>query len=429
VTQRRSQRRAGDHPPAPHRPASRGGDLRVTLALGAVAFLVYLGTAWMLGRTASPSQAYFDHLAGAFLHGRLDLVDPPHTLDLTSYAGRWYVPFPPLPALLLLPWVALAGVAGANTVLFAVLMGALNVMLAHRLACALARQGVAELSPSGQVWLAVMFGFGSVHWYVSTLGTVWFTSQVCTVTFLLLGALLALTVDSPLAAGAALGAAMLGRPHVGLALPLLAGLAMHRRPGEPATPGRIARWTAWAALPALAAAALLLAYNAARFGSPWDFGYLTESVSPSLRRELDAWGQFSPHYLPRNLWAMLLATPQWIAPLHAMVPDPKGMSVLLTTPALAWLARVRARSAAATGAWLALALVAIPILTYYNTGWAQFGYRFSLDLVPAALVLLAIAFAPRPSRLLRACVLAGVLMNAWGAWWFRNPAAWPFVHR
>ncbi len=65
---------------------------------------LYLLTAWMTGSVRSPIQAYFNDLAAAFITGRLDLVNPLSTLDLTFYNGKWYVPFPPLPALLMIPW-------------------------------------------------------------------------------------------------------------------------------------------------------------------------------------------------------------------------------------------------------------------------------------------------------------------------------------
>ncbi|MEZ4678153.1 MAG: hypothetical protein R2932_28450 [Caldilineaceae bacterium] len=88
-----------------------------------------LGAARYFQHTATPDVAYFNNLADAFLHGRLYLVNPPSTDDLTFYAGQWYVPFPPLPALLMVPWVALYGLADVNTVFFGALFGALNVTL------------------------------------------------------------------------------------------------------------------------------------------------------------------------------------------------------------------------------------------------------------------------------------------------------------
>ena len=73
-------------------------------------------------------------------------------------------------------------------------------------------------------------------------------------------------------------------------------------------------------------------------------------------------------------------------------------------------------------AWFATGLSLIPLLTYYNTGWWQFGYRYSLDFMPVVMVLLAIAARERISTKFWILIVAGVLINAWGTWWFMNPS-------
>ena len=100
-------------------------------------------------------------------------------------------------------------------------------------------------------------------------------------------------------------------------------------------------------------------------------------------------------------------------------------ALLLTTPALIYLVRPwwksEKRSWLAAGAWAALILLIIPLVTYYNTGFAQFGYRFSLDFMTPVLVLLALAAEGRVSWKLRFLIAVGILVNAWGTWSFANP--------
>jgi hypothetical protein len=403
-------------------------DWLIAAAVLAGAAAIYWLSAALLGRTRPPVTAYFDQLSDAFLHGRLYLANPLATDDLTQYAGRWYVPFPPLPALLLLPWVAVAGLARVNTVLFCALIGGVNVALAFLLARALARRGWSQLGMADSLWLAGLLGLGSVHWYMATLGSVWFVGQVCTLAFILLAAWLAAETGHPLAAGAALAAAMLGRPTVALCYPLLLAIGGQIAADQTGGHNRRAwlRWAIWSAVPPLFVGALLLAYNQARFGSPLDFGYMAENVSPELRGDLRIYGQFNLHYLPHNLWAMLLAGPRWDPARREIVPTVDGMSLLLTTPALLYLFRPARGSALALGAWLAIGLVLVPLLTYYNTGWWQFGYRFSLDFMTPVLVLLAIGAGPRLGWRMRALIAIGALVNAWGCWWFLNPRYFSF---
>ena len=41
---------------------------------------------------------------------------------------------------------------------------------------------------STYVWFAVLFGFGTIFWYLSSIGSVWLIAQVIATFFLLLGA-------------------------------------------------------------------------------------------------------------------------------------------------------------------------------------------------------------------------------------------------
>lgn len=386
------------------RPAWRDAGIAALLALA-----VYAATAWQAYTLRKPKEAYFDALADAFLHGRLHLDAPRARHDLTLHDGRWYVPFPPLPALLLMPPVALLGVERVNPIGLALAASALNVGLALLLFDALRARGLVPLSRAGACWLTLAFALGTPHWSIAPLGEVWYTAQVTTVTFTLLSAVLAARRASPWACGAALGAALLARPHVLLLLPLLAGLlARDRRPGA-ATGARLLAGP-------MAALALLAAYNFARFGSPFDFGYAQQAVAPELAADLERHGQFSLSYVARNLKVALCGLPMREGGRWA--PDPFGTSLFLVTPAfLLWL-RAGVRGAWRQGAWAALLLGALPLLTYYNTGWFQFGWRFVLDLTAPALVLLAAGAGTGAGRLVPALVLLSVAINAWGVkWW------------
>lgn len=387
----------------------------LTLLCFALAFAAYWGFARALGKAHTSDAAYFNLLADAFLHGRLHVLNPPTTIDLTFFNGRWYVPFPPLPALLMLPWVAAAGVGAVNTVVFNAAFAAANVALVFLILSALSQRKFTTLNTADTLWLTLLFGLGSVHWYIATLGSVWFIAQICTVTFVALAALIAVRRGPAWLAGLALGLAVAARPNVALSLPLLLGIAaMHDN--APSLRGLL-RWGLQAAVPVVLVAAALLAYNQARFGNPFDFGYANAEVSPRLEADLAEYGQFHPHYIPRNLRAMLLALPVWDAESRPTV-DGDGLSLLLTTPALVYLAGARKRNPLTLGAWAALGMLLVPLLLYYNTGWWQFGYRFSLDLMIPIMVLLATGMRSPFSLLARALILAGVAVNLYGVLWW-----------
>jgi hypothetical protein len=418
-----------------------GGSVSIAIS----ATVVYWVSARITGHRSSPPVAYFDQLADAFLHGRLHLETPPATHDLTQFDSRWFVPFPPLPAILLMPYVLFAGVSGTNTVAFACVMGGINTGLVHRLLGSLQRAGLALVSTSATYWLTVMWALGTIYWYTSTQGSVWFLAHVAATTFVLFALLAALRQRAVLA-GVLLGIAGLSRPSTQFLAPAIIGFVMcaaatqrRTQPDAETSPNklRLSRWIrvgASVVIPAALITGMLFVYNKARFNSFGDFGYTNENVDESLVQPLMEYGQFNLHFVPHNLWAMLLAGPQWVGENNMFKPDPFGMSIFLTTPALAYSFRARFRPISASPtlwAWLGIGGTLIPLLTYYNTGWYQFGFRFSMDFLPVLFVLVALGITANRtanaahgkgslSVIARVSILFGCFVNLGGLLWFNG---------
>lgn len=390
----------------------------VLLALATLC--VYLATALAVRGGRPPHSVYYDELAHAFVHGRLHLENPSGVYDLTSYQDRWYVPFLPLPALVMLGWVALFGLANTNAVLFSVLFGALTVGFTSLMLDALARRGWIALPPFDRVWLCIMLALGSAYWYTAVESSVWYLAHTFTCTFVALAVWRGAASASPWPAAIALAIAMWARPNVILTWPLLLGFARQRHYDERGAVDRprLARWIAASVVPPALSLAGLALYNYARFDNPFDFGYTRQNVSGSLIYDLAQYGQFSLHYVQRNLYYIFVGPPLWIADQPWPEPDPQGMSVFLVTPALLWLAWARDRRVFVTAAWLAVVLLLLPLVTYYNTGWRQFGYRFALDLIIPAIVLIAVAAGARMSLWLKSAIALGAAINAYGVWWW-----------
>jgi hypothetical protein len=90
------------------------------------------------------------------------------------------------------------------------------------------------------------------------------------------------------------------------------------------------------------------------------------------------------------------------------------MSLFVTTPLFFYLLWPMEKPRLQRSLWLTTALVAVPGFFYQNSGWYQFGFRFSLDYTPYLILLLALG-ARRFTRLFLALALAGIAVNAWGA--------------
>ena len=110
------------------------------------------------------------------------------------------------------------------------------------------------------------------------------------------------------------------------------------------------------------------------------------------------------------------------------VPRDVGMSVILTSPAyllaIPVLGRLR-RSRWVAGTVSAVLLISVVNLMHFSQGWVQFGYRFSLDATPFALVLVAVGAERLVARWRWGTALAGgllvlsVAVNLWGVTWSR----------
>lgn len=392
---------------------------RGMIAAFALAAVVYGGTALLVGHTSSDI-AYFEHLAAAMLQGRLDIGETHGTHDLTPHAGKWFVPFPPLPALMLLPWVAIAGVERTNTVLFSVLVSAINVALVWRLLHELARRSEAPGAVGVRAWLTAMFALGQ-HWYMALEGSVWYLGQICTLSFVTLAAIDALRSAPPWRAALWLAIALWGRPNVLLLLPMLVLIWRSDAASWSALRPAMAR----AAIPLAASLLGLAAHNYARFQNPLDFGYTAQKIDTSLMGNLYGYGQFSPAHVPRNAWFLFAATPRVERGMRWPTPDDRGMSVLLVMPALLCMWRVRLARDLPRGFLAALLLGLVPLLLYYNSGWRQFGYRFLLDLSVPTIALLASAATRSFGVVWRMLIVVGVLVNLYGVVWWYTPLLRP----
>jgi hypothetical protein len=135
------------------------------LGAGFAAAAAYLAIAAIFGinHLAQGPGPHFIYLADAFLHGKLFLLAlPGETTDLVLYGGEYYVYYPPLPALVCLPLVALLGTGFSDTLL-TIALGGLNVSLVSVLLSSLQRDGLIVLSPEKKAWLTAFFALGTVH--------------------------------------------------------------------------------------------------------------------------------------------------------------------------------------------------------------------------------------------------------------------------
>ena len=425
---------------------------------------------------------HFVWQADGFLHGRTT-IDHPVEATPDSYGNAFFndvapvrdadgnetgqaqIPFPPLPAILLVPFVAIWGIA-ADQGLISIFIGALDIGIAFWFL------GRMNLREGPRALVTVFIGAGSALWYAASIGSTWYFAHVVAVglTFLSLGIALDaderrvwLDPDAPqpfldwrqVLAGFLLGLAVTARLTVafgGIFFVFAGGGRTWFRRGLGGAIGM-----------AVPIAGLLL-YTKLSTGAWFNPVYQT-----LYEYEIWAYSYLEPHYnaawaisdfryIPQNLGVMLTGMPDWMpacepgvtrewfseASCSVIVPKPVGMSFLLASPgyllALIPIGRTLAdlrfrrwredvtatlRDGRVAGGLLAFLLIAIVNLMHFSQGWVQFGYRFSLDFLPFLAVPLALG-AEVLGRRRAGLVLIGVLVavsiaiQAWGIMWART---------
>jgi hypothetical protein len=391
---------------------------------------------------------HFSYQADMFLHRRLDLGHPPpnsndwaevdylHLKDGRTVAGtfirsnpyhfrelggkveritdadianRWkkyYVSFPPFPTALFLPFVAAFGL-GVNDVLLTIILAALAPMLLFFVLRHLAARGDSTRSEDDDLWLTAMFGFGTVFFYSSVIGQVWYTAHGVAMVLTGLFVLASFEARRPLLAGLCIGAILLTRPHVA-AWSLFFFYEAWRAHGKKIPIGKLAAF----GLPIIVLGGLGFAFNWARFGAFGEFGHFYLNVRWTDR--IQRYGLTNFAFLSRNLSCAFTLTPRLLAKSPYFQIPRHGLSLLITTPAYLYLLWPRVKGSLHTALWCVVAPIALAGFLYQNDGWVQFGYRFSNDFSFALMMLLAIGGRPM-TRTWKVLIVVGIIVNLFGA--------------
>ncbi|MBI3747074.1 MAG: hypothetical protein HY264_11240 [Chloroflexi bacterium] len=381
-------------------------DFLPSALIGAALVGIALAAYWLPG-----SVRFYNHFvwqAMAFLQGRAAIAWPVPGNDWFqdvlpirdadgALTGYGLLPFPPLPAIVLMPVVAIWGLATDERAV-SVVIGAINVGLCW---WALGKLPVGRLV---RLAVTVFFGFGTVAWYAAGLGTTWYLAHVVALVPAFLAVGVALGGDRSFAAdgipgpdadddgpeplGSTLATVVRSSLHelrTGIRAPgslldrrqvlagFLFGLAATARLtivfGAPffmfvGSGGSFARRSVSAGLGALVPIGALLAYNLATTGRllhpGYDYLYRLEATGYPALGYRASWSIEDIRYLPQNLGIMLFSTPA-LFPSHALdafggagdrlctavgavrglfdpacptaLPRAIGMSLLLTSPA------------------------------------------------------------------------------------------------
>ncbi len=374
----------------------------VSLVVGFVA-----GAAMFLasGFHASPYNNYVV-LADALRHGHVWIDWPGVRVDALARNGRYYIIEGPLPAILILPFVARFGTS-FNQEILAAILGGLCAAAAWELCRRLAVPVFARLCLVG------FFACGTDVFWCATLGDVWFVAHLSATAFTLLALVELVGKRRGWLVALFAACAVESRFSLLLALPVYVALLWYDR-----TPCERARALGGFVAVLVPFAAGWIAYNEARWGLPYDIGYLEWFHRDDVGEPTGS--PFRLQYLGSQLYSFFIQPPVLYKYYPYATPLLEGVALTWTSPALilAFFARRPRRLLLAM--WAAVILTAIPNLTYYVNGTSQFGMRHALDFEPFLLVLMALAVRNGIGAFGSILCAWSIAVSMWGVWFWRT---------
>lgn len=342
--------------------------------------------------------------ASAWLNGRLDLGQNYQHLELAIFEGKYFVSFPPLPSIILLPMVALFGVATPDNLICAVAL-CTGALFAYGTAL---RMGWAY---KYALFAALFLTAGSNLVFVGFCGWVWFLAQTLSFAFTMGAIYFALGSgrNSAMCSLLLLCCAAGCRPFQMVYLPVVLFL-LWKTSGD-----NFGDWVRryWlCVVPAAVLGCVYMGLNLTRFGNIFEFGhnYLPEFTTAEH-------GQFSPVYLLENLYNLIRLPPMEKG--RMLFPQFNGFNLFLVNPlflsALVAIFKHKEKCdwklVAMAGGLVVLNLI---LLCLHRTmgGW-QFGNRYTIDALPVAF-LIYLSLKDKPTTTDGVFALFGFTLNFTG---------------
>lgn len=356
---------------------------------------------------------HFVYLGDSLTHFRLNILPIGYIDDPVLFKGKIYVAFPPFPAFLMIPFNFIFGTK-FHDFIFQIFFGSLNVALFFKLSEKYLKIEKVSASKFYKILIAIIFGFGTVHLSILHFEGVWYVAHTVSATFLLLSLIESLERRRPSLTGLLWSFSIMTRLHLILAFPYF--ISQNLEKGFPILSIKNLKRILFLFAPVFLILLLMGIYNYARFGDFKEMGYtkmrLNEPYSEYIK-----YGQFNIKFLPKNLYYILIAPPKLQKEFPFFSPDPWGMGIIFCTPIFLVLYRSVSMKSIPLFSWISILLLLIPILLYYTTGGAQYGYRFIMDFLPFLVILMIEATNGKFKNYEYGLILISILVNLRGIFW------------
>jgi len=377
--------------------------VRTETKISILIFLAFL-LIYFLSSSGKTPYDYFLRLANAFLKGKYYLEENPPWLSelIPQGENKFFVVHPPMPAVLLAPFVLIFKERFEQQYL-AHILGALIPVVVFNLALKIKKDLKLAL------WSSIISGAGNIIWFLSSVGSSWYLGQITACLFLTIAIKNLISTKDALKTGVFLGAAYLSRVNILVSLPFfLLGM------GSKTKKDYLKLLLGF--LPFFAFNSF---YNFIRYNTIFDVGY---AKIPGIFDE--PWyqkGLVNITYIPSHLKIFLLGLPKIKDSFPYIIPSWAGMAIWLTTPAFIFSFFAPLKEKLVKLAWLSIFLISLIIFSHGSTGFTQFGYRFAVDFYPFLFFLTIKGVAKTKLKKIHWLLLIiSIIVNLWGVLWINK---------
>lgn len=367
-------------------------------------FFILTTVVYYLSSGGPTSFNHFDYLAEAFIKGKLYVtLDAPWLEKVPIDPLNFYIPYPPLPAILLLPFKIIPKVLFIQDYLsYLLAAGTVWIMVS-----------ISQKIKSDNklaIWTGLLTGFGTITWYMASVGSSWYLGQICAVFFLTAAIYESLYRKRYYIIGVLIGAAYLSRIETLVTLPFFLYLTFK---------GNWFRNYIKMAAGIIPFILFNFYYNFARFNVFWDKAY---TLIPGVTTE--SWfdkGLVHLSYIPRHLSIIFSALPSFENKPPFIRPGFGGLAIWFTTPAFLYSLGANIKDRVVQLSWVSILLISLIIFSHGSTGFAQFGYRFAVDFYPF-LIFLTIKGIEKTGIKWHHWILLilSIIVNLWGVLWINK---------
>ncbi len=349
---------------------------------------------------------HFTIQATSFLNGKLDLSINKflNNEDFVIYNGKYYWHQGPFPSILLLPFIFLFG-PSFNQSMMQLFLVPILLLILYKLA------RIKQFSKNSSLYLIAVFIFGSpMIGLIGNSHTAEF-AQTVTTTFLSLLLLEYLTRKRPIILGLLNGIILTTRPTAGFIILLILFRLLRSKNHRLKN---VVLFTS----PVVIAILFLLFFNFFRFGNALNNGYTINNLNPILTGFRQS-GIFNIINLPGNFFFYFLAPPflkinqNHLLIYPFIIYSPWGLSFFIVAPFFIYALKAIKISQNLPRELLAICgITMLVLLTYFASGWIEFGPRYTVDFLPLLyLCLLYSIQSPNLTKFQKILILFSSFLN------------------